>query len=351
MRSGRQREASEIVRYKKAAQVGRLLLGELNGPMELISIGQYLDRPRRQLLSERNSLRASLRAEIGRFCQTNFENVDPEDLAKLYDRLFSHGSEYFLPRAEFEREFGQFKPHVLKGAPSHSTIHISPWGLQTEFPEAELVKEMAISLNEAIGIENNLEPFKAKSWRERKDEQTRIEIANLIRRREASQRACILSCFNLVEAYVNGLAWGYVQTHDISKLSKDNRNVLTESERPANIVTKLIKVPALTAERDSGPLHQTRDPLKSFIEVVKPYRDAIVHASPFDAPEKFGGYSKLSKLYGLKLGTVREAVEVTVALIRAIHQFVDGTSDLPSWFPPRTEDGRFVLVPEATKTH
>src|SRR5260370_7008308 len=102
------------------------------------------------------------------------------------------------------------------------------------------------------------------------------------------------------------MAWAYVQTQDIQSFSKDKRNVLTEFERPVSIVTKLIKVPALTTGRDMGPLHQTRDPLKSFIETVKPYRDAIVHASHFAAPEKFAGYHNLSKLYNLNLQPFRE---------------------------------------------
>ena len=42
IRSGRRREASEIVQYKKAAAAGRLLLGELDDPMEVITIEQYL---------------------------------------------------------------------------------------------------------------------------------------------------------------------------------------------------------------------------------------------------------------------------------------------------------------------
>ena len=53
IRSGRQREAAEIVRYKKAAAVGRLLLGELDGPMEAITIEHYIEKARKELLSER----------------------------------------------------------------------------------------------------------------------------------------------------------------------------------------------------------------------------------------------------------------------------------------------------------
>jgi hypothetical protein len=345
-RSGRQREALEIVRYKKAALVGRLLLGELDGPMESISIEEFLGKPRKELISERDALRGSLRGEIARFCKRNFESMEPEDLAKLYDVVFEHRSEWFVPLTEFEQEFGRLKPGVLKSAPPHSTVRISPWGLQTEFPEHHLIRDLAISLNEAIQIEeHSLTPYRTKTWQQQKEQSTRPEIADLIRRRNANLRACVLSCFNLVEAYIDGLAWDYVQTHDISGFSEKNQNVLTESKSFVNIIDKLIKVPALVAGRVEGPLHQTRVPLKSFIEIIKPHRDSIVHASPFAAPEKFGGYDKLSKLYDLNLTTVREAVEITIALMEVIHVFAGGIGELPGWFLPRLPDGRFVFLP------
>jgi len=347
VKTGREREAAEIVRYKKAAAVGRLLLGELDAPMEYVSIDDYLRKNRRDLISERDKLRESLRGEIAKFCRNNFENIGPEDLGKLYDVLVEHGSTWFVPLTVFEREFGRFKPGVLKGAPLHSTVHISPWGLQTEFPEQHLVKDLAVLLNEAIEIEEGrLTRFRTRSWGENKEAKARSELADLLRRRNAYHRACVLSCFNLMEAYINGVAWDYVQEHGISGLSEKNRNVLTEAESLVNIVTKLIRVPALVAGRESGPLHQTRDPLKSFIEIVKPYRDAIVHASPFAAAQRFGGYDKLSKLYALNLSTVRKAVDVGVDMIKQIHQFIGGRGELPPWFLPRSSDGNFIIVPD-----
>lgn len=341
--SGRQREATEIARHKKAAEVGRLILGELDGRMAAISAEEYIRKPRRELTFLRDSIRASLRGEIAKFCRNNFENVEPEDLAKLYDLIFQHGSDWFLPLAVFERDFGKFRRGVLKGAPLHATIHISPWGLRTEYPEQHLVKDMAVSLNEGIETENRLALYKGMPWREAKKQEARCEIARLVKRRDVSGRMCILSCFNLIEAFINGIAWDYVQTHNISSLSKDNCNVLTESERPVSLITKLIRIPAFVTSRNAGPLHQTREPLKAFIEIVKPYRDAIVHASPFAAPEKFGGYDKLSKLYELSLDTVRRAVDVTIALVKEVHGFVDGSDDLPEWFLKRAEDGTFVI--------
>lgn len=344
MDTGREREAAEIVRFKRAAAVGRLLLGELDGPMDPIFIEQYADRPRKDLKAEREAIRAALRGEIAKFCRDNFQDIRPEDLARLYEPLYQRGSSWYLPMIDFTRDFGSFKPGVLKGAPLHSTIHISPWGLQTEFPEHHLMRDLAVTFNQTVEIgEGQLASYHSRTWSQVKEKQSRDVLADLIRRREASQRACLLSCFNLIEAYINGLAWDYVHTHDISGLSKDNRNVLTESERPVNIIDKIVKIPRLVSERDTGPHHQTRDPLKSFIDVVKPYRDAIVHASPFAAPEKFGGYDKLRKLYGLDLLTVRRAVDITLNLIGETHRFVGSEGDLPSWVLPRREDGRFII--------
>lgn len=344
MTSGREREAYEIVRFERAAEVGRLLLGELNGPMEPIFVELYVDKPRKELRARREHIRSFLRGELTNFCRANFLNMDAEDLAKLYEPLFSRGSDWYLPLVDFVRDFGKFRPNVLKGSPLHSTIHISPWGLQTDFPEMHLVKDLAVSFNDAVDIEETeLTPYRTKWLYENKQKETRTKLADLNRRGEANRRSCILSCFNLIEAYINGLAWDYVQTHDISSLSQDNRNVLTEFERPVKFIDKLIKIPRLVTEKDTGALHQSRDPLKSFIEIVKPYRDAIVHASPFTAPEKFGGYDKLAKLYDLDLATVRQSVNLTVGLIGAIHNFVDGVDELPNWMPKRTEDGKFVV--------
>jgi hypothetical protein len=346
IKSGREREAAEIVRFKRAAAVGRLLLGELDGPMEPIFKDQHMMRRRSDLRAERDAIREYLRSEVAKFCRQNFENVEPEDLAKWYKPIFEHESNFHLPLIDFTRDFGKFRTSVLNGSPPHSTVHVSTWGLQFDFPERHLMHDLATTFNEAVKIESRLIPYRTKTRREQKQQKTRAEIADLIRRENVSQRACILSCFNLIEAYINGIAWDYVQLHDISGLSKDNRNVLTESERLVNIIDKLIKIPRIVTEREESPLHQTRDPLKSFIDIVKPYRDSIVHASPFAAAEKFGGYDKLRKLYDLNLTTVSLAVDITITLIKDIHKFINISSDAPIWILSRSQEDGFIFKTE-----
>jgi hypothetical protein len=39
---------------------------------------------------------------------------------------------------------------------------------------------------------------------------------------------CVLSCFNLIEAYNNGITWEFTESHDISDLT---RNIATEGHR------------------------------------------------------------------------------------------------------------------------
>jgi hypothetical protein len=178
------------------------------------------------------------------------------------------------------------------------------------------------------------------AWDKAKKEAERRNISGLLRRRAFNQRIALIVCFNLVEAYVNGIAWEHVQQVGVESLSKNHREVLVEA-KPVNTIKKLMKVPRIVARRGEGPLHQSREPLKSFLEIVKPFRDSVVHASPFDAPDKFGGYNKLTKRYELDIVVVDVAVNTSLAIIGTIHLFLDREGDVPSWVLGRDDRGRF----------
>jgi hypothetical protein len=124
-------------------------------------------------------------------------------------------------------------------------------------------------------------------------------------------------------------------------LTDSERKLLAEDPRPVNLRDKIIKYPRIIKCAAEGPLHDSREPMKSFLDIVKPFRDAVLHASPFSAPEKFGGYDKLEKIYSLDAPTALQGVAVVMALIREIHQFLGGKHEMPEWMPPRDEIGRF----------
>lgn len=152
-------------------------------------------------------------------------------------------------------------------------------------------------------------------------------------------RMCLLSCFNLAEAYINGIAWEFVQEVGTTGMSKNHEDLLTKGQ--SSLVDKLAKIPAIVKGRDQGPLTKDQDPLATFRDLVKPFRDSVVHASPFSAPERFGGYDKLQRVYELEIATVSTAVDLTFAIVSSIHEFLG--KGQPSWLPRRDDEGRFVL--------
>ena len=204
-----------------------------------------------------------------------------------------------------------------------------------------LVRDMAVALNSAIGLDIKIKQHEGTSWAKAKQSDKRIHVAELNTRSSFHRRMCVLACFNLVEAYINSTAWDFVSSHDVSGLSKNKQDLLTSGQ--ASILDKLVKVPEIVAAMSPGPLAQEKDPLKTFKETIKPFRDSIVHASPFSAPARFGGYDKLSKIYELKLQVVRDTVDLTIDIIGRIHQFLGGRGDFPHWLPPRSADGKFEI--------
>jgi len=277
--------------------------------------------------------------ELERFCETNFGTRDVGKLARLYEPLFQHAACLRLPLKEFAALIGQPQDGMLRGAPRHSTIVISSWGLQTEYPEMHLARDMAVAFNLAHSLDGEIRQHEGMSWTRAKQGEVRKQIADFLTRAALHKRMCVLSCFNLIEAYINGVAWDFTESHDISGLSKNKQDVLKSG--PSSLLDKVVRVPEIVTGQSPGPLTLDKDPLKSLKDIIKPFRDSIVHASPFSAPDRFGGYDKLSRVYELTLETTRSAVDLTVDVIRRIYRFLGGDGDRPPWLPPRDTDGRF----------
>jgi len=342
MTTGRKREVDAIVAHDRAVEVAKLLMGRLNGPMRRIFHDDYLSLPRRNLRSGKQSLRDGRQDELKEFCRHNFGTADFKRLAALYERLYANRCQLRLPLKEFVEIVGQPPRDILRGAPRHSTVALSPWGLQTEFPEMHLARDLAGAFNAAVEFIGELKGHDKTSWANAKHPKFKQGIADLNTRATSHMRMCVLSCFNLVEAYINGVAWDFVESNGTAGLSNRKQALLTDGQ--ASILDKLTKVPQIVAGSAPGPLSHDKDPLKSFKELIKPFRDSIVHASPFSAPDRFGGYDKLTNIYNLSLETVAHAVDLTIEIIGAIHQFVDGHGTIPKWLPERRDDGTFVEI-------
>jgi hypothetical protein len=204
-----------------------------------------------------------------------------------------------------------------------------------------LARDMGVAFNSALGLDGEIKQHQGISWARAKEDRRWKHLADLQTRAAFHRGMCVLACFNLIEAYINGVAWDFTESHDISRLSNNKQDVLTKGQ--ASILEKVVKIPEIVTGRSPGPLSQDKDPLKTLKEIIKTFRDSIVHASPFSAPARFGGYDKLSKVYNLTLQTVRTTVDLTLEVVGQIHRFLARGGSCPEWLPPQGADGKFAL--------
>jgi len=335
----RSKEARDIAEFEKSVEVARLMLGKLHAPMRRISERDYEHLTRKQLKSGKYSIRREEGEEARAFYRRNFKGRGLQSLAKLYDRLIDNGSQLRLALTEFIALVGEPKAGVLKDVPLHATVDINLWGMQFEYPEMHLAKDLCVACNDLLEAEE-----KSKEWEQRQFSELRRdrdEVAQLQRRIHFSCRSIVLGCFHLVEAYFNGLAWEYVQLNDVSELSARRRKLLDTGK--TNTIEKIKKYPPIVCGREGDWLSGDSETFLIFRDIVKPFRDSIVHASPFATPEQFGGYDKLSKIYELSTETALSAMRTSLQLICDCQDYM-GRQNPPDWLPVENEDGRFTTT-------
>lgn len=328
MKTGRDQEVKLIQNANKAAAVGRLMLGEINSWQEFLDTEtvDLSSLPRKKLKSGATDVKARLNKEIENFSKKNFEGINQKKLVMLYEEVKSYRG-FELPLIDFEEKFFKIKKSVYKGCPSHLTVSISLWGLKFQFPEEELSKDIAEGLSIAISAAKELEGFIKLGHSLLVQQQD--EIGEKMRLKKYTSRSVLISSFNLMEAYLNGLAWDFLQNISESTLSNRQRNLLNDSSS-ATIREKLEKYPKIISGNESWESGASE--IDSFLDIVKPFRDSLVHPSPFNAPEKFGGYDKLRNLYRIDVDTALLCSNLTVKIIEKIHVFINSEhEDLPKW--------------------
>ena len=311
---------------QRAAAIGRLLLGELNSWEEFnkLATTDFEDFARRDLRANKSRFRKGINKEVEKFCNDNFDRMTTVKLEQLFLRVKERrGLE--LPLGKFKKEFTNLKPKVLSGAPPHCTVAISLWGLQIRFPEDLLSKDIIEAVRQLRSSEDMLKKYYAKPHS--KLVAQRDEIGAAVRIQAFASRACMLACFNLVEAVLNGLAWIYKQeSTQLNNLSNKDQKLLNDG----SFRSKLIKYPTIITGR---PLWCEKSALvKDFLDQIKPFRDSLVHASPFSNPEKYGGRDKLEDVYRIDSMIAQKATSTAVLLLDKLLTHVNCDSELPRWF-------------------
>lgn len=332
--SGRVRELREIQKFNQAAAIGRLMLGEFNSWEEFVRAAEpdYSTFRRRALRALREDVRSRLRGEIKKFCDQNFNNMTVSKLARIYNdvgRSLPHWGSLSIPLTTFSKEYAPAKERVLLGAPEYATVVVSLWGLQFMYPEDFISKDILVHQDELKITTEELRKHSKRNHQSVQNRQEKIQI--LIQRERAAARACVLSSFILLEAYLNGIAWVFCQdTKKLQSLSNRQQKFLTD-QASISIRDKLLKYPKIISGNN---LWEPNDEaFEGFIEFVKPFRDSLVHPSPFQAPERFGGYDKLTRFYAIDTIFATMVLGWVLLLIQEVNDHVFGQSKkLPDWY-------------------
>ena len=98
----------------------------------------------------------------------------------------------------------------------------------------------------------------------------RDEVGAAVRTQKFASRTCLLACFNLVEAALNGIAWDFAQKPErFDALSQTRKRLIEDGA----FRDKLLKYPEIIA---NNPLWDENDKrVRGFLDQIKPYRDAL----------------------------------------------------------------------------
>ena len=276
METNRDREVKLIRKANRAAAVGRLMLGEIGTWQEFLEadIIDLKKLPRKNLKGAVKDINLRLKKEIEKFSKINFEDISQNALSNLYEEIKQYRG-FEMPLQEFEQKYAKIKKKVTKGYPPHLTIHISLWGFKLQFPEDELSKDLIEGLIMAKNADKELEKYEKLSHSEILKKQ--IDIGKQIKFKKFASRTVLISSFNLLEAYLNGLAWDYLQKTPASSLSVIKTKLLNDSSS-VTIRDKILKYPKIVAGKEVWE-NEPKE-INDFIDIIKPLRDSLVHPSP-----------------------------------------------------------------------
>jgi hypothetical protein len=200
-------------------------------------------------------------------------------------------------------------------------------------PEGSLYEDMCFSFNQ--GWESRDEAWNPK--KERTKAQVKAHIFY--------KRATIISAYNFVECYFNGLAFDFLATAQRS-VSQVDRDLLSEwdstkkRQKYVKFRDKLIQYPKIILKRKTPPFAESSCPPMATLLSCINFRDAVVHNTP--KPNLNDEFSvKVKDLIEVHFGDAIKIVDAAVELVLLVDKTVNqGRYDI-TWLLPRTAKGPF----------
>jgi hypothetical protein len=252
-----------------------------------------------------------LSKEIKYFIHANFVRCEYDDLARLCDEVRARRG-LFLPLAEFEKQFFPLAQSVKQRVPFYAHVHISPFGLQFEFPEHHFLKDIESCVPELLGALSALAPFTQAEFDAKRD---RKPVAERVGKEKFLSRAIISAAFNLIEAFLSGLFFAAIHAKSVGSLVCDEE--FLEFARKKESAKFWVRLDRVVRFASQGAESADNEPFKALIETGKRYRDAIHHTTPFGRKDIEPG-GRLTALYEIDGNIALRCVTLTCRTILEI---------------------------------
>lgn len=298
----------------KAMVAARLLLGDFANWEEFEEnrkiASQITNRQiARRVWSQSSYDYGHIKREVSNFIDKNFVGCEFRDLARLCDDVkCSEG--IFLRLDEFEQSYFLLAESVKRRFPFYAHVHISPFGLQFEFPEHHFLRDMETSLPDLLEISGDLAVLSIADAKRNRD-----SVAKIVSREKFLSRSLVSSSFSLVEAFLSGLFYVAVQTKAFGDLNCDEQFLrYAATKESAPLKDRLDRAVRFASE---DKVNGTVEPFKSLIEFGKRYRDAIHHTTPFQRKDVEPG-GRLTALYQVRDRTALRCISLSCEAILKI---------------------------------
>ena len=178
-------------------------------------------------------------------------------------------------------------------------------------------------------------------------------VDTLLRERKtllALCRAAVAAAVHFVEAYLNGLAFDHLASHE-NDVSDDDRSALFEwdfkktGSRFLSLREKVLRYQRIILNVQHAPVQPSNcAELATLLGIVEGIRNPLAHPGPHISPRS-GLPDKELAIFDITVATVREAVDVAIAAVRRLEEAVHGNLLAVDWLRSRTSEGTFP--PEA----
>lgn len=325
--TGRDRLVAAAYRLKKAWLIGVAIVGtnRISTPVsaaELI-VPDYDEWSRAKLQSHVKALEADLEDILRKMVQLRQGRKQLYRIAQWleahYERWLQSGQVLYTIGIvnEFEKQVGQLRcrDHMETPAYGEMLLQGRAYGLVIRHPEYMLVSDLGLFFDLHLDVARLI------------DSAATLPVA-VGENRQSLARAVILTCFNLLESFTNGLPREYLMTGE--NLNEPMRHLLEDMQEP--LKKRLLKV-VRTVSGGSCSLEINKPPMSVLFGPIKERRDAFVHCEP--GPQLSArGYSKEAAFHDVSPAIVNDAVSLTFEVIRIAWKDVhkrNGPRWLPNW--------------------